>query len=67
MSWKFAAVAATALATVAAFDTPALALNPQPLPPRWVNNTNPGSVRALNPQPLPPRWSTRGRSQSRTR
>jgi hypothetical protein len=72
MSWKLAALAATAIVTtVLATDTPASAagpvirnpgtirgLNPQPLPPRTVNRfTNPGSIRALNPQPLPPRWS----------
>jgi hypothetical protein len=33
-----------------------VALNPQPLPPRWVLG-NRGGLSALNPQPLPPRWT----------
>jgi hypothetical protein len=35
------------------------ALNPQPLPPRWITIKNlprPGGPVYLNPQPLPPRW-----------
>lgn len=35
--------------------TSPVALNPQPLPPRWIPG-NRGGLSALNPQPLPPRW-----------
>ncbi len=35
-----------------------LALNPQPLPPRYLDGKSQqlGDTLALNPQPLPPRW-----------
>jgi hypothetical protein len=74
MSWKIAALAATAVvAAIVTTNTPASAagrgfsnpgtargLNPQPLPPRAVTRfTNPWTARALNPQPLPPRWAGR--------
>ncbi len=36
------------------FSFDAVALNPQPLPPR------PGDLVGLNPQPLPPRWLRSG-------
>lgn len=73
MSWKIAALAATAVvAAIVTTNAPASAagrgvsnpgtirgLNPQPLPPRTTTRfTNPGSIRALNPQPLPPRWTS---------
>jgi hypothetical protein len=34
----------------------ALALNPQPLPPKEASLLRLGPDRMLNPQPLPPRW-----------
>jgi hypothetical protein len=46
-------------ATLAGSAAPALALNPQPLPPRWtptatLTTVRPVSAVFLNPQPLPP-------------
>jgi hypothetical protein len=52
-----AAVAAAILAATAAQQLPALALNPQPLPPSMDEAINPQPLppaSAINPQPLPP-------------